>query len=506
MEQDPFKLLNFATRADVHDLLELSEPDAVTWVKKAYSGVASAGNMVGGNPHLRLLKEARAELLNPASRRRAAQQFGYIPEGSPSPGGRSPQPPPQPFRPPPPVPPPAPQPRVPFLVRARSGAVGALPAAAVYFVFTGVLPVPEFLSLSIVVFGILFYLTRSRDSVAWKVFVSLCFGLFAPYPFVLSAQGFQRLVAVFDLSLPDQGTLVLAVFMPLGTLPAFFGFGYPVPFPFRREVAVRTLRLLFFGGLFLGVAGLIAGFDATQRAAIPPSDPVVAPVDVERDLGLDRAERRRIQVGLAGLGHYSGAIDGIFGQGTRRALRAWQADRAVAVTGFLDREAADALLALAPPSALPAPEPPPGPAPSAGETPSDVDPGADGAAGDALSSARPGSVWVSPSGVWVGAYLEDRPSAVAEPFRVVFGDTITTRYVDSRCTGELTPVVSPDGGPTRVFVESLTSGQSRCVDGGTVTLRFLDDSTIRFEWEPPSTPPGIASGIGLVSFFGSLEP
>jgi len=65
----------------------------------------------------------------------------------------------------------------------------------------------------------------------------------------------------------------------------------------------------------------------------------------EASLELSRSERRRIQRGLAAEGFDPGPADGLFGRGTRGAIRKWQESRGEAATGYLDADAARALLA-----------------------------------------------------------------------------------------------------------------------------------------------------------------
>ena len=70
---------------------------------------------------------------------------------------------------------------------------------------------------------------------------------------------------------------------------------------------------------------------------------------LEQQLGLDRAARVLVQQGLAAVGYEPGPADGLFGGGTtrtRQAIRAWQAAKGMAETGYLTREQADALIAL----------------------------------------------------------------------------------------------------------------------------------------------------------------
>ena len=66
---------------------------------------------------------------------------------------------------------------------------------------------------------------------------------------------------------------------------------------------------------------------------------------VETGLGLERPERRLIQLGLASEGFDPGPADGLFGQGTRGAIARWQASRGEEATGYLEVEAVKVLLA-----------------------------------------------------------------------------------------------------------------------------------------------------------------
>ena len=64
---------------------------------------------------------------------------------------------------------------------------------------------------------------------------------------------------------------------------------------------------------------------------------------VEEGLGLDRAARRQIQLGLQTGGFDPGGADGLFGPRTRAAIRGWQTSRGARATGYLDGAAAEAL-------------------------------------------------------------------------------------------------------------------------------------------------------------------
>ena len=66
----------------------------------------------------------------------------------------------------------------------------------------------------------------------------------------------------------------------------------------------------------------------------------LGPEAVEAALGLQRAERLRIQQGLAARGFDPGPADGLFGRRTRNAIGYWQRSRGREATGYLDAEAA----------------------------------------------------------------------------------------------------------------------------------------------------------------------
>ena len=89
--------------------------------------------------------------------------------------------------------------------------------------------------------------------------------------------------------------------------------------------------------------------------AARPRHPVAA-----REPALDQPTRRLIQQGLVKEGFDPGVPDGLFGPRTRATIRAWQASRGVAATGYLDEAQAELLRsAAAPEPEAPAPPPPP---------------------------------------------------------------------------------------------------------------------------------------------------
>ena len=68
--------------------------------------------------------------------------------------------------------------------------------------------------------------------------------------------------------------------------------------------------------------------DEPERVVSPePLEPT--PEALEAALGLDRDERRQIQMGLASLGFDPGPADGLFGQRTRDAIGRWQVSQGV---------------------------------------------------------------------------------------------------------------------------------------------------------------------------------
>ena len=66
----------------------------------------------------------------------------------------------------------------------------------------------------------------------------------------------------------------------------------------------------------------------------------------ETELGLEHSDLVAIQRGLVWLGKNVGQVDGVFGERTRRAIREWQREKGLEVTGYLTREQALALTVL----------------------------------------------------------------------------------------------------------------------------------------------------------------
>ena len=66
----------------------------------------------------------------------------------------------------------------------------------------------------------------------------------------------------------------------------------------------------------------------------------------EDALGLEHSDLVAIQRGMVWLGKNVGQVDGVFGERTRRAIREWQREKGMEVTGYLTREQVTALKAL----------------------------------------------------------------------------------------------------------------------------------------------------------------
>lgn len=78
----------------------------------------------------------------------------------------------------------------------------------------------------------------------------------------------------------------------------------------------------------------------------PPAPPAADPAPPRYEDTLTAAERRQIQRALRNLGLYRLGIDGVFGNGTRRGIRAFQAAAGNPQTGYLTEEEVALLLSL----------------------------------------------------------------------------------------------------------------------------------------------------------------
>ena len=92
----------------------------------------------------------------------------------------------------------------------------------------------------------------------------------------------------------------------------------------------------------------VIGFKrGTGGTAATPSTPApsVGAAGAEADLGLGREQRRAVQAGLTRRGFDTRGVDGIFGQGTRNAIAAWQRANDQEATGYLTAAQYDRLIA-----------------------------------------------------------------------------------------------------------------------------------------------------------------
>ena len=91
---------------------------------------------------------------------------------------------------------------------------------------------------------------------------------------------------------------------------------------------------------------LVESSTAAADSTTPPQEaPAPGPESVEAGLGLERSDRRLIQLGLKAADFDPGPADGLFGRRTRRAIGRWQVSRGEEATGYLEAESAKLLLA-----------------------------------------------------------------------------------------------------------------------------------------------------------------
>ena len=104
-------------------------------------------------------------------------------------------------------------------------------------------------------------------------------------------------------------------------------------------------------------ASAAPGASAEAEAVPAPTRPALEPAAAEEALGLERDGRVLIQSGLAALGFDPGPLDGVFGPGTRAAIRQWQTSREMTATGYLEaasaKELAEAGVSAPPPAGGP---------------------------------------------------------------------------------------------------------------------------------------------------------
>lgn len=75
-----------------------------------------------------------------------------------------------------------------------------------------------------------------------------------------------------------------------------------------------------------------------SSAPAPQQNHASNAMQAERTLKLNRVQLRDIQRHLREAGYYNGSIDGVIGQRTRQAIRAWQKAAKLTVSGYIDAQ------------------------------------------------------------------------------------------------------------------------------------------------------------------------
>jgi hypothetical protein len=84
---------------------------------------------------------------------------------------------------------------------------------------------------------------------------------------------------------------------------------------------------------------------AAPENAKPPEAAPAGGKTLPDDAAMSEADRRQVQIALAGLGYYDGRLDGVFGPDTRAAIRRWQHEKGADMTGRLTAAEATRLVA-----------------------------------------------------------------------------------------------------------------------------------------------------------------
>lgn len=107
----------------------------------------------------------------------------------------------------------------------------------------------------------------------------------------------------------------------------------------RRSIAAwqGSRKLPSTGYLNAEQLRLLLGRAGSTPAPAPPvvDNPVTSAAQAELNLGLTRPQRVQIQRDLIALGYDTNGADGLFGAGTREAIRAWQRNTGQRATGYV---------------------------------------------------------------------------------------------------------------------------------------------------------------------------
>ena len=113
--------------------------------------------------------------------------------------------------------------------------------------------------------------------------------------------------------------------------------------PSAQLAALTAYKSQYPYGVYVALADI--RLKSLQASSSGPKQPSPSSVADESSLDLTRDDRRRIQRALSALGFDPGPADGLFGRGTRAAIRDWQAAGRLPVTGHLNADAVKLLLA-----------------------------------------------------------------------------------------------------------------------------------------------------------------
>ena len=134
-----------------------------------------------------------------------------------------------------------------------------------------------------------------------------------------------------------NGTRFVQPFWPVGQNPATAQVTGPVTAPAATIVETPLARIPTAEVPVVEIP-LIAPRSATRPAAGPVvvGLPDESPAEARRSESLlDRAQRMALQEALKWSGHYSAAIDGAFGPGTRASMSSWQESKGHEPTGIM---------------------------------------------------------------------------------------------------------------------------------------------------------------------------
>lgn len=126
----------------------------------------------------------------------------------------------------------------------------------------------------------------------------------------------------------------------------------PAPFPAWAQNNDQMVGTIF--GLILNEAMRNGGSGNAGQPSAGGNANAPRAVEGSQQPKMDLADRMAVQRALAAAGLYAGEIDGAIGPASRSAIAAWQASVGAVGSGYLTRDQADSLIAMAPAAAEPA--------------------------------------------------------------------------------------------------------------------------------------------------------